>query len=133
VPAARSAAPAAIAASAPVAAPADESGAATDARGDDAAFKRAHASPSVRLFARELGVDLAQVKGSGPSNRILRQDVQGFVKHALAAPAPAAARGGGVLDLLPWPQIDFSSSAQPKQSRCRGSRRFPARTSRATG
>jgi pyruvate dehydrogenase E2 component (dihydrolipoamide acetyltransferase) len=76
---------------------------------DDAAFRRAHASPSVRLFARELGVDLARVNGTGPSSRILRDDVQAFVKKTLAAPAPAAApQGGGALNLLPWPQVDFT-------------------------
>jgi pyruvate dehydrogenase E2 component (dihydrolipoamide acetyltransferase) len=77
---------------------------------DAAAFRRAHASPSVRLFARELGVDLAKVKGTGPHNRILREDVQAFVKTTLATPAPVAAaatRGGG-LEVLPWPQIDFT-------------------------
>jgi pyruvate dehydrogenase E2 component (dihydrolipoamide acetyltransferase) len=76
---------------------------------DAAGFRRAHASPSVRLFARELGVDLARVKGTGPKSRILREDVQGFVKAALAAPPKAApAPGGGGLDLLPWPSIDFT-------------------------
>ena len=76
---------------------------------DAAAFKRAHASPSVRLFARELGVDLARVKGSGPKSRILREDVQAFVKTTLAAPPKAApSAGGGGLDLLPWPSIDFT-------------------------
>jgi pyruvate dehydrogenase E2 component (dihydrolipoamide acetyltransferase) len=78
-----------------------------------AAFKAAHASPSVRVFARELGVDLAHVTGSGPKGRILQEDVQNFVKSALSgrAPAPAstgAITGGGALNLLPWPQIDFT-------------------------
>ncbi|MCP5234871.1 MAG: dihydrolipoyllysine-residue acetyltransferase [Zoogloeaceae bacterium] len=71
-----------------------------------------HASPSVRAFARELGVDLAQVKASGPKNRILKEDVKAFVKGALAGGgAKAAAAGaslGGGLDLLPWPKVDFS-------------------------
>jgi pyruvate dehydrogenase E2 component (dihydrolipoamide acetyltransferase) len=73
-----------------------------------------HASPAVRLFARELGVDLTAVAGSGRKARITREDVQNFVKQALAgggartaaAAAPVAAGGG--LNLLPWPQIDFS-------------------------
>jgi pyruvate dehydrogenase E2 component (dihydrolipoamide acetyltransferase) len=67
---------------------------------------RAHASPSVRRFARELGVDVSLVKGTGPKGRILQQDVQGFVKQALAQPRAAA--GGAGLDLLPWPQVDFA-------------------------
>ncbi len=79
---------------------------------DAAAFKRAHASPSVRLFARELGVDVSRVAGTGPSGRILREDVQNFVKSSLArsnSAAPAAAAGGGTgLNLLAWPQIDFA-------------------------
>jgi pyruvate dehydrogenase E2 component (dihydrolipoamide acetyltransferase) len=70
-----------------------------------------HASPSVRRFARELGVDVAKVTGSGPKGRILQGDVQAYVKGVLsvppAAPAAAASSGGG-LDLLPWPKIDFS-------------------------
>ncbi len=73
----------------------------------------AHASPSIRRFARELGVPLAQVKGSGPKGRITQQDVQGFVKSVIAqasAPkaAPAAGGGGAFPGLLPWPQVDFS-------------------------
>ncbi|HET7401577.1 MAG TPA: dihydrolipoyllysine-residue acetyltransferase [Usitatibacter sp.] len=73
----------------------------------------AHASPGVRRFARELGVDLALVKGGGPKGRILKEDIQAFVKGALAAgAAPAAARpaGGGFADLgLPaWPKVDFA-------------------------
>ena len=71
---------------------------------------KAHASPSVRRFARELGVDVALVKGSGPKGRILQQDVQNYVKGALAQPrGPAPAAGGGAgLDLLPWPKVDFA-------------------------
>ncbi len=77
--------------------------------------KVAYASPAVRLFARELGVDLNQVKGSERGGRISKEDVQKYVKAALAggvaggasAPAPAAAGGGG-LNLLPWPKVDFS-------------------------
>jgi pyruvate dehydrogenase E2 component (dihydrolipoamide acetyltransferase) len=79
---------------------------------DAASFKAAHASPSVRKFARELGVDLARVKGSGPKGRILQEDVQEFVKGAMqggAAPeAAAGVRSGGTLDLLPWPSVDFA-------------------------
>jgi pyruvate dehydrogenase E2 component (dihydrolipoamide acetyltransferase) len=72
---------------------------------------RAHASPSVRRFARELGVDLKQVKGSGPKGRILPDDVRAFVKAALAAgvrPAAPAPAGGIGLSLPPWPQVDFA-------------------------
>jgi pyruvate dehydrogenase E2 component (dihydrolipoamide acetyltransferase) len=77
----------------------------------EAATALPHASPSIRKFARELGVDLARVQGSGPKGRILKEDVQGFVKGALAgkpvAGAPQA-RGGAGLDLLPWPEVDFA-------------------------
>ncbi len=78
---------------------------------DAEGFRGAHASPSVRKFARELGVDLARVSGSGPKARILQEDVQQFVKRSLAAPAPApaaAASGAGELKLLPWPKVDFA-------------------------
>jgi pyruvate dehydrogenase E2 component (dihydrolipoamide acetyltransferase) len=76
-----------------------------------------HASPSVRKFARELGVPLEEVKGSGLKGRITQEDVQGFVKgvmagdvrtQAAAAKAPAAAAGGALPGLLPWPQVDFT-------------------------
>ena len=71
-----------------------------------------HASPSVRKFARELGVDLTRVTGTGPKGRISQEDVQGFVKAALqggAAPVSSAAGGTGVgLDLLAWPKVDFA-------------------------
>ena len=76
--------------------------------------KVAHASPSVRLFARELGVDLLQVKGSERAGRISKEDVQRYVKSALAggvsvggASAPTASGGNG-LNLLPWPKVDFA-------------------------
>jgi pyruvate dehydrogenase E2 component (dihydrolipoamide acetyltransferase) len=68
-----------------------------------------HASPSVRRFARELGVDVAQVKGSGPKGRITQQDVQAFVKGVLSgAVLPAPTSAGPGLNLLPWPQVDFA-------------------------
>lgn len=68
-----------------------------------------HASPAVRLFARELGVELAQVAGSARAGRISKEDVQAFVKSALAGGgAPRAGGGGGGLDLIPWPKVDFA-------------------------
>ncbi|WP_088140082.1 dihydrolipoyllysine-residue acetyltransferase [Achromobacter xylosoxidans] len=71
-----------------------------------------HASPSVRKFARELGVNLSKVKGSGPKDRITADDVRGFVKQALAAGPAASASGGSAdgaaLGLLPWPKVDFT-------------------------
>ena len=77
---------------------------------------KVHASPSVRAFARELGVDLAQVKATGPKNRIIQADVTAFVKGAMSTgvvpgkTVAAAAVGslGGGLDLLPWPKVDFA-------------------------
>lgn len=72
--------------------------------------QKPHASPSVRKFARELGVDLARVSGSGAKGRILIEDVQGFVKGVMAggSAASSAAGGGAALGLLPWPSLDFS-------------------------
>ncbi|MFG0230987.1 dihydrolipoyllysine-residue acetyltransferase [Achromobacter sp. 413638] len=69
-----------------------------------------HASPSVRKFARELGVNLSKVKGSGPKDRITADDVRAFVKQALAAPAAVAggSADGAALGLLPWPKVDFT-------------------------
>ena len=71
-----------------------------------------YASPAVRLFARELGVDLSRVSGSERGGRISREDVQGFVKQAMQGGAAtgggAAASAGGGLNLLPWPKVDFS-------------------------
>ena len=76
---------------------------------DDEAFKLAHAGPGVRALARELGVDLGRLAGTGPKGRILEADVTGWVKAALAA-ADAAPSGGAVagLDLAAWPKVDFA-------------------------
>ncbi|HET9340108.1 MAG TPA: dihydrolipoyllysine-residue acetyltransferase, partial [Casimicrobiaceae bacterium] len=99
---------------APKAAPAPAPAAAAPV--DEQAFKVAHASPSVRMIARELGVDLAKVTGTGPKSRILVEDVRAYVKKILtgAAALPSAAgaggaiSGGGELNLIPWPKVDFA-------------------------
>ena len=117
------AAPMAVA-SAPVTAPAAPVAAATPAQTMPAHEPTAvtgqlpHASPTVRKFAREIGVPLAEVKGSGPKGRITLDDVQGFAKsvmagdvrtQAQAAKAPAGSGGdGAALGLLPWPKVDFA-------------------------
>jgi pyruvate dehydrogenase E2 component (dihydrolipoamide acetyltransferase) len=73
-----------------------------------------HASPAVRVFARELGVDLAKVAGSSRGGRIAKEDVQAFVKKVMAegvpmaAPSAGAGGGGGGLNLIPWPKVDFA-------------------------
>jgi len=76
-----------------------------------------YASPALRLFARELGVDLKKVKGSGKGGRILREDVQAFVKQALDGGGARSGAAGNGLNLLPWPEIDFAKfgpiEAQP--------------------
>ncbi|MFL6701657.1 MAG: dihydrolipoyllysine-residue acetyltransferase, partial [Paraburkholderia graminis] len=82
--------------------------------GEGGSRRASHASPSVRKFARELGVDVTQVQGTGPKGRITQADVTAFIKGVMtgqrAAPAGAAApaAGGGELNLLPWPKVDFS-------------------------
>jgi len=106
--------PAPPAAAAPAAAPAHQPGAAPSGR-------LPHASPSIRRLARELGVPLAEVAGSGPKGRITQLDLQAFVQRVMAgevqtgaqkakapAAAPAAAGGGEALGLLPWPKVDFA-------------------------
>jgi len=70
-----------------------------------AAGAPAHASPYVRKLARELGVDVSRVTGTGPKGRVQAGDVQAYVKHALAAPPSG---GGAGLDLIPWPKVDFA-------------------------
>ncbi len=75
------------------------------------AGSKVHASPSVRAYARELGVDLIKVPATGPKNRIIKEDltryVKGVMSGAISGPVAAAAGGGG-LDLLPWPKVDFA-------------------------
>jgi len=73
---------------------------------DEAGFAQAHASPSVRRFARELGVNLGRVKGTGPKDRVLKEDVQNYVKGELAR--PRGGEGGLGLNLPPLPQVDFA-------------------------
>jgi pyruvate dehydrogenase E2 component (dihydrolipoamide acetyltransferase) len=76
---------------------------------DDGHVVKPHASPAVRMFARELGVDLTKVRGTGPKQRITTDDVRGYVKGVIAASgAPAAAGDGAALGLIPWPKVDFA-------------------------
>ncbi|SDM38109.1 pyruvate dehydrogenase E2 component (dihydrolipoamide acetyltransferase) [Oryzisolibacter propanilivorax] len=117
-PPAAAAAPQAATAAAPVAAPASAPAAQPAHQPGTPAPGLPHASPSVRKFARELGVPLAEVKGSGPKGRITQEDIQSFTRsvmsgsvqtQAQAASAPKGAAGGGAgLDLLPWPKVDFA-------------------------
>ena len=106
-------APAAAATPAIAAAAAAPGPAAKTGNIDEAAFAQAYAGPGVRKLARELGVDLGKVKGSGNKGRILKEDIDNFAKgtpaaaKAAAAAAPASAGIGGI-DLLPWPKIDFT-------------------------
>ncbi len=122
-PAPATAAPAAASAPPAAAAPAPEKSVPTAALAahEPGAAKGVlpHASPSIRKLARELGVPLDEVKGSGPKSRITAIDVQGFVKGVMAgsvqtraqsvkAPAAAAAGGGTFPGLLAWPNVDFT-------------------------
>ena len=90
---------------------------------------KVHASPSVRAFARELGVNLALVNGSGPKRRILKEDVQAFVKAELSRPRGGAAGGTG-LSVLEMPQVDFAKfgaiEVRPLTQDQEGIRRQPA-------
>ncbi len=120
-PAPQAAAPAPAAPLAPVSAPAAPS-TATAAPPAPAALAPAlplgakvHASPSVRAYARELGVDLSKVLATGPKGRIVKEDLTKYVKGVMsgAISGPVASAGGGIsgggtLDLLPWPKVDFS-------------------------
>nr|VUD33622.1 dihydrolipoamide acetyltransferase component of pyruvate dehydrogenase complex [Raoultella sp. NCTC 9187] len=76
-----------------------------------------HATPLIRRLAREFGVNLAKVKGSGRKGRILREDVQAYVKDAVkrAESAPAVATGGGIPGMLPWPKVDFSKFGEVEE------------------
>ena len=76
---------------------------------DEVAFHKAHAGPGVRKLARELGVDLGRVTGSGPKGRIVNEDVYKFVKSVMTgAAAPTAAAAGAGLAVAPWPKVDFA-------------------------
>ncbi|EJL6879643.1 pyruvate dehydrogenase complex dihydrolipoyllysine-residue acetyltransferase [Vibrio cholerae] len=107
-----------VQAAAPAAAPAQAATPAAAAPAASGEFQEnheySHASPVVRRLAREFGVNLAKVKGSGRKNRILKEDVQSYVKEALkrlesGAQAAASGKGdGAALGLLPWPKVDFS-------------------------
>ncbi|HTP99457.1 MAG TPA: dihydrolipoyllysine-residue acetyltransferase [Casimicrobiaceae bacterium] len=106
---------AAPAAAAPLAAPAPAAAPAAAARAagvDEAAFKLAYAGPGARKLARELGVDLGSVKGSGDKGRILKEDVEAAAKGGVPAAKAVATTGAGAgvggIDLLPWPKVDFA-------------------------
>ncbi|EUD09088.1 pyruvate dehydrogenase complex dihydrolipoyllysine-residue acetyltransferase [Providencia alcalifaciens] len=108
-------------ASAPVAAPAAAPVASAPAKTADSKNEFVendayiHATPVIRRLAREFGVNLAKVKGTGRKGRILREDVQAYVKDAIKrAEAPAAA-GGGLPGMLPWPKVDYSKFGEVEE------------------
>ena len=80
---------------------------------DPVSFKNAHASPAVRKFARELGVDLGKVVGSGRNKRIVQEDVQAFVKQVMST-GGASVNAGSALGVEPMPEIDFSKFGEVK-------------------
>ncbi|MBI0549113.1 pyruvate dehydrogenase complex dihydrolipoyllysine-residue acetyltransferase [Pectobacterium parmentieri] len=113
-PAAKQEAVAAPAPAAKPAAPAAKAEGKSDFAENDAYV---HATPVIRRLAREFGVNLAKVKGSGRKGRILREDVQAYVKDAVkrAESAPVAAAGGGLPGMLPWPKVDFSKFGEVEE------------------
>ena len=115
-------APAAAAAPAPAAAPAQAAKPAAPAAKAEGKSEFAendayvHATPLIRRLAREFGVNLAKVKGTGRKGRILREDVQAYVKEAVKrAEAAPAATGGGIPGMLPWPKVDFSKFGEVEE------------------
>ena len=101
--------------SAPAAAPAPAKASGKDEFAENDAY--VHATPVIRRLAREFGVNLAKVKGTGRKGRILKEDVQAYVKDAVkrAESAPAAATGGGLPGMLPWPKVDFSKFGEVEE------------------
>ncbi|WP_145509597.1 pyruvate dehydrogenase complex dihydrolipoyllysine-residue acetyltransferase [Yersinia rochesterensis] len=94
---------------APAAAPAKVAAAPAASKGEFAENDAyVHATPVIRRLAREFGVNLAKVKGTGRKGRILREDVQTYVKDAVKRAETAPAAGGGLPGILPWPKVDFS-------------------------
>ncbi|HEM8577105.1 TPA: pyruvate dehydrogenase complex dihydrolipoyllysine-residue acetyltransferase [Citrobacter koseri] len=108
------AAPAPAQAAKPAAAPAAKAEGKSEFAENDAYV---HATPLIRRLAREFGVNLAKVKGTGRKGRILREDVQAYVKDAIkrAESAPAGATGGSLPGLLPWPKVDFSKFGEVEE------------------
>lgn len=86
-----------------------------------------HATPVIRRLAREFGVNLAKVKGTGRKSRILKEDVQSYVKDAVKrAEAPAA--GGGMPGMLPWPKVDYSKFGEVEEVELGRIRKSPVLT-----
>ena len=99
--------PAAVAQPAPAPAPKVEHKSSPTANINSEHFKSAHASPALRKFARELGVDLTEVSGTGRNSRILKEDVKSFVKQVMKT-GGSSVKGGAALGVEPMPEIDFS-------------------------
>ncbi|MCF2908426.1 pyruvate dehydrogenase complex dihydrolipoyllysine-residue acetyltransferase [Pseudoalteromonas sp. DL2-H2.2] len=117
-PAASAPAPAPAAKAAPAAAPAPSAAKDEFVANDD----YAHASPVVRRLAREFGVNLARVKGTGRKNRVLKEDVQNYVKELVRKVesgeiSKGGSTGGGELGLIPWPKVDFSKFGEVEEKK----------------
>ncbi|BED90340.1 acetyltransferase component of pyruvate dehydrogenase complex [Pseudoalteromonas sp. MM1] len=118
-----------VAGSAPAkaAAPAEQKPAAPAAKASNESFENnsayAHASPVVRRLAREFGINLANVKGSGRKNRVVKEDVQNYVKNLVKQvesgqlPAGKGNAGGGELGLIPWPKVDFAKFGEIEEKK----------------
>ncbi|WP_105187849.1 pyruvate dehydrogenase complex dihydrolipoyllysine-residue acetyltransferase [Pseudoalteromonas sp. T1lg48] len=121
-PAAASAAPAATATPAAAPAPAQKAGGPAPAKREDFVENSdyAHASPVVRRLAREFGINLAKVKGTGRKNRVIKEDVQNYVKELVkqveSGNAGKGGNGAGV-DLIPWPKVDFSKFGEVEEKK----------------
>ena len=123
-PAPVAAAPAKAAPAAPAAKPAPAAAPAASSQKDEfvANDQYAHASPVVRRLAREFGVNLARVKGTGRKNRVLKEDVQNYVKELVKQVesgqlSKGGNTGGGELNLIPWPKVDFSKFGEVEEKK----------------